>query len=263
MAKVWFVGAGPGDPELLTLKAQRLIQQADAILYAGSLVSTAAMTWANKACQIQDSKGMTLEQISDWLINKARHNTTVLRLQTGDPGLYGALIEMIQPLDKAGIDVAVVPGVTSAMASAAVAVETLSLPEVTQTVIFSRVAGRTPMPDRESLAELATHHCTLCLYLSIGLLKKIPAALIAAGWSPDAPILVVHKASWPGAEKIIRGTLSTIREQCKQAAITSQAMIIASPTLGARDWRELKKSKLYDATFSHRFRNAKKSPSEQ
>ena len=201
MAKVWFVGAGPGDPELLTLKAQRLIKQADAIIYAGSLVSEAAMTWASPSCEIQDSKGMTLEQICDWLISKATKGSTVLRLQTGDPGLYGALIEMIQPLDKAGIEVAVVPGVTSAMASAAASIETLSLPEVTQTVIFSRVEGRTPMPEGESLEELAAHHCTLCLYLSITLLKKIQTALVAANWSPDAPILVVHKASWPGEEK--------------------------------------------------------------
>ncbi|NOR72118.1 MAG: precorrin-4 C(11)-methyltransferase, partial [Methylomarinum sp.] len=206
MPKVWFVGAGPGDPELLTLKAQRLISEADAILYAGSLVSEAAMTWAKESCDIQDSKGMTLEQICDWLINKAKDNANVLRLQTGDPGLYGALIEMIQPLDAAGIEVAVVPGVTSAMASAAAAAETLSLPEVTQTVIFSRVEGRTPMPEGESLEELASHHCTLCLYLSITLLKKIESALLAAGWAEDAPILVVHKASWPGEEQIIRGT---------------------------------------------------------
>jgi precorrin-4/cobalt-precorrin-4 C11-methyltransferase len=258
MPKVWFVGAGPGDPELLTLKAQSLIKQADAILYAGSLVSEAAMTWAKSSCEIQDSKGMTLEQICDWLIKKAKEDATVLRLQTGDPGLYGALIEMIQPLDKVGIEVTVVPGVTSAMASAAAAVETLSLPEVTQTVIFSRVAGRTPMPEGESLEELASHHCTLCLYLSITLLKKIQTALIAAGWSEEATVLVVHKASWPGEEQIIRGTIRNIREKCKQAGINSQAMIIASPTLGARKWTELAKSKLYDASFSHRFRKAEK-----
>jgi len=258
MSKVWFVGAGPGDPELLTLKAQRLIREADAILYAGSLVSEAAMTWASESCDIQDSKGMTLEQICDWLISKAKNNATVLRLQTGDPGLYGALIEMIQPLDKAGIEVAVVPGVTSAMASAAAAAETLTLPEVTQTVIFSRVEGRTPMPEGESLAELAAHHCTLCLYLSITLLKKIQTSLIAAGWSEQSPILVVYKASWPGEEQIIRGTIADIRDKCKQEGINSQAMIIASPTIGSRDWPELKKSKLYDASFTHRFRKAEK-----
>ncbi len=258
MAKVWFVGAGPGDPELITLKAQNLIAQADAILYAGSLVSKTATQWAPASCVIQDSKGMTLEDITDWLIKQSVGDATVIRLQTGDPGLYGALIEMVQPLDKAGVDIGVVPGVTSAMASAACAVESLTLPEVTQTVIFSRVEGRTPMPKGESLAELGQHHCTLCLYLSITLLKKVREDLLAAGWQDDSPIVVVHKASWPEEQKIIRGTLATIKEQCKQAGINAQAMIIASPALGARQWPTIKKSKLYDAQFSHRFRKASK-----
>ncbi|BCG65684.1 MAG: precorrin-4/cobalt-precorrin-4 C11-methyltransferase [Methyloprofundus sp.] len=258
MAKVWFVGAGPGDPELITLKAQKLIAQADAILYAGSLVSKAATQWAPASCVIQDSKGMTLEDITNWLIQQSVGDTTVIRLQTGDPGLYGALIEMVQPLDKAGIDIGVVPGVTSAMASAACAVESLTLPEVTQTVIFSRVEGRTLMPEGESLAELGQHHCTLCLYLSITLLKKVREDLLIAGWQDESPIVVVHKASWPEEQQIIRGTLATIKEQCKQAGINAQAMIIASPAIGARQWPELKKSKLYDAQFSHRFRKATK-----
>jgi len=167
MSKVWFVGAGPGDPDLITVKGRNLIEQADAILFAGSLVSETAMRWAKSGCDIQDSKGMELEQIVAWLIEKAQTGQTIIRLQTGDPGLYGALIEMVQPLDEQGIDVGVVPGVSSAMASAAAGVESLTLPEVTQTVILTRVEGRTPMPDGESLAELAQHHCTMCLFLSI------------------------------------------------------------------------------------------------
>ena len=254
--KVWFVGAGPGDPDLITVKGRNLIEQADAILYAGSLVSETATRWAGPGCAIEDSKGMDLEEIIAWLIRKAREGETVIRLQTGDPGLYGALIEMVQPLDEAGIDVGVVPGVSSAMASAAAGVESLTLPEVTQTVILTRVEGRTPMPEGESLAELAQHHCTLCLFLSITLLKKVQTELLQAGWTEDAPILVVHKASWPGEEKIIRGTLADIREKCRAEKINSQAMIIVSPTLGARQWNELKKSKLYDKSFSHRFRKA-------
>ncbi len=256
--KVWFVGAGPGDPELMTVKGQNLIREAGAILYAGSLVSDAAMRWASADCVIQDSKGMTLEQITDWLIEHARQGSNVVRLQTGDPTLYGALIEMVQPLDAAGIDVGVVPGVSSAMASAASAVETLTLPEVTQTVILTRMEGRTPMPDGESLQALAAHHSTLCLFLSITLLGKVQQALRDAGWQDEAPILVVHKASWPGEEKIIRGTLADIREKCRAEKINSQAMIIASPTIGSRQWSELKKSKLYDSTFTHRFRKADK-----
>jgi precorrin-4/cobalt-precorrin-4 C11-methyltransferase len=149
------------------------------------------------------------------------------------------------------------------MASAAAAVESLTLPEVTQTVILTRVEGRTPMPEGESLRELARHHCTLCLFLSITLLNKIKSELLAAGWREDTPVLVVHKASWPGEEKIIRGTLVDIREKCRAAKINSQAMIIASPALGARHWPTLEKSKLYDAAFTHRFRRGVKPEPEK
>ncbi len=258
MGKVWFVGAGPGDPELMTLKGRDLIARAGAILYAGSLVSEAATRWAPPSCEIADSKDMTLERIAAWLIQKAARHETVVRLQTGDPGLYGALIEMVQPLDVAGVEVGVVPGVSSAMASAAAAVESLTLPEVTQTVILTRVEGRTPMPPGESLHELARHRCTLCLFLSITLLHKVKKELLAAGWRDDSPVLVVHKASWPGEEKIVRGTLADIRDKCRAEKIASQAMIIVSPALGARRWPELKKSKLYDAAFTHRFRRSDK-----
>ncbi len=256
--KVWFVGAGPGDPDLITVKGRDLIARADAILFAGSLVSEAATRWAKEGCVIADSKGMTLEQIVGWLIEQAQQSKTVIRLQTGDPGLYGALIEMVQPLDEAGIETGVVPGVSSAMASAAAGVESLTLPEITQTVILTRMEGRTLMPEGESLQELAKHHCTLCVFLSITLLKKVQQALLDAGWSKDAPILVVHKASWPGEEKIIRGTVADIHDKCKAEKINSQAIIIASPTIGARQWTDLKKSRLYDADFSHRFRHADK-----
>lgn len=261
--KVWFVGAGPGDPDLITVKGRDLIAQADAILYAGSLVQQAATQWAPPHCTIADSKDMTLEQICDWLISQAGPGKTVIRLQTGDPGLYGALIEMVQALDAADIAVEVVPGVSSAFAAMACAVESLTLPEVTQTVILTRVEGRTPMPAGESLRELASHHSTLCLFLSITLLPTIARELKAAGWTDDAPVLVVHKASWPGEQQIIRGTLADIREKCRAAKINSQAMIVVSPTLGARHWPELKKSKLYDAGFSHRFRRAERPNSEE
>ncbi len=253
---VWFVGAGPGDPELITVKGRSLIERAGAILFAGSLVNEAVTRWAPPGCAIADSKDMTLEQMAAWLIAQAQKHAVVIRLQTGDPALYGALIEVVQPLDAAGVPVRVVPGVSSAMASAAAAVESFTLPEVTQTVIFTRVEGRTPMPEGESLAELARHHCTLCIFLSITLLHKVQEQLRAAGWAEDAPMLVVHKASWPGEELIIRGTLADIRQRCRDAKVVSQAMVIASPNLGARHWPTLAKSKLYDASFTHRFRKA-------
>ncbi|BBA33954.1 precorrin-4 C(11)-methyltransferase [Methylocaldum marinum] len=259
--KVWFIGAGPGDPELITVRGRALIESADAILYAGSLVSETALNWAKSGCVIEDSKGMSLEQISAWLIGQARRHPVVVRLQTGDPSLYGALVEMVRPLDEAGIEVGVVPGVSSAMASAAAAVETLTLPEITQTVILTRVEGRTPMPERESLKELAAHRCTLCLFLSITLLREVTRALLDAGWREDSPVLVVQKASWPGREKILRGTLADIRERCVAERINSQAMIIASPALGARHWPDIKRSRLYDPAFSHRFRKTDHSSS--
>ncbi len=253
---VFFVGAGPGSPDLITVRGRDLIARAGAILYAGSLVDEAATRWAPAGCVLRDSKDMTLEQMSDWLIEQSRQHATVVRLQTGDPALYGALIELVQPLDAAGVALEVVPGVSSAMASAAAAVESLTLPEVTQTVIFTRVEGRTPMPAGESLVELARHRCTLCIFLSITLLHKVEAALQEAGWPADAPMLVVHKASWPGHQRVLRGTVATIKSLCREAGIVSQAMVIASPTLGARQWPDLARSKLYDPSFTHRYRRA-------
>jgi len=254
--KVWFVGAGPGDPELLTVKGRRLLEEAGAILYAGSLVDQAATLFAPPGCEIRDSKDMTLEEMSAWLLDQSARHATVVRLQTGDPGLYGALVEMTRPLTAAGIEWAVVPGVSSAFAAAAAAGETLTLPEITQTVILTRVAGRTPMPPGEELEALAAHRATLCIFLSITLLHEVQRALRAAGWPEDAPILVVQKASWPGEEKIVRGTLADIKQRCQAGKIASQAMIIASPALGAADWPTLARSKLYDPAFAHRFRKA-------
>lgn len=254
--KIWFVGAGPGDPDLLTIKGRKLLESAGAVLFAGSLVDRAATQFAPAGSEIRDSKDMTLEEMTAWLIERARQHETVVRLQTGDPALYGALIEMTRPLTAAGIAWAVVPGVSSAMASMAAAGETLTLPEVTQTVIFTRVAGRTPMPPGEDLEALAAHKTTLCIYLSITLLHKVQDALRAAGWAEDAPMLVVQKASWPGEEKIVRGTLADIKQKCQAEKIGSQAMIVASPTLGAADWPDLIRSKLYDPAFTHRFRKA-------
>jgi len=252
--KIWFVGAGPGDPDLLTVKGRWLLEESGAILYVGSLVDQAATLLAPPCCVIRDSKDMTLDEMSDWLLDQASRHATVVRLQTGAPGLYGALIEMTRPLTAAGIAWAVVPGVSSAMAAVAAVGETLTLPEVTQTVILTRVAGRTPMPDGEDLESLASHRCTLCIYLSITLLHEVQKALRAAGWAEDAPILVVQKASLPGEEKIIRGTLADIKQKCQAEQVSSQAMIVSSPTLGAADWETLARSKLYDPSFTHRFR---------
>ncbi|NCA71779.1 MAG: precorrin-4 C(11)-methyltransferase [Sphingobacteriia bacterium] len=254
MGKIWIVGAGPGAADLITVRGSRLLGAAGAILYAGSLVSAAALQWASPGCEIADSKGMELDEITSWLMERAARHETVVRLQTGDPSLYGALAEMAAPLDRAGIPVGIVPGVSSAMAAAAAAGETLTLPEVTQTVILTRVAGRTPMPERESLERLASHGCSLCVFLSIAQIEAVCAALRAAGWGEAAPILVVEKATWPGEERILRGTLADIAVRCRAAGIDRQAMILASPALGARAWSTRAASRLYAADFTHGFR---------
>lgn len=258
---VWFVGAGPGDPELITVKGQRLLAQAGAVLYAGSLVDEAVARYAPRNAEIADSKGMALAEIAQWLITQAQRHTTVVRLQTGDPTLYGALTEMTRLLDAAGVPWRVVPGVSSAFAAAAVAGESLTLPEVTQTVILTRAEGRTPMPERERLEALAAHHATVCLFLSITLTREIERAFLAAGWSPESPALVVQKATWP-EEKIVRTTLGELAAACRAAKIVSQAMIILSPALGARGWDDAPRSKLYDPSFTHRFRRASMPPPE-
>jgi precorrin-4/cobalt-precorrin-4 C11-methyltransferase len=260
MGKVWFVGAGPGAADLITVRGSRLLGEAGAILYAGSLVSGSALQWASPGCDIADSKGMNLQEITHWLSDRAQRHETVVRLQTGDPGLYGALAEMAGPLDRAGIGVGIVPGVSSAMASAAAAGETLTLPEVTQTVILTRIEGRTPMPERESLDALARHHCSLCIFLSIAHIDAVIEALRRAGWPDSAPMVVVEKATWPGEERVLRGTLVDIAEQCRAAGIDRQAMILASPALGARARADIEVSRLYAPEFGHGFRRAGRTP---
>ncbi len=259
MGKVWFVGAGPGHPDLITVRGRDLLGQAGAVLYAGSLVSADHLEYCPEGCEVADSSGMTLEQMHDWLLTQSRRVETVVRLQTGDPSLYGALAEMAAPLLDAGVEVHSVSGVSSAMASAAVALESLTLPEITQTVILTRTEGRTPMPDGERLRDLARHRATLCIYLSATLMHKVADELRAAGWPDSAPILVVHKATWPGEEKILRSTVGGFAALCRSEGIRSQTMIIAAPSIGATRCENVPKSQLYDAGFSHEYRKASKS----
>lgn len=258
MGKVWFVGAGPGAPDLITMRGARLLAEAGAILYTGSLVADTVLQWASQDCEIADSKSMNLQEVTDWLMERARRHACVVRLQTGDPTLYGVLAELARPLDAAGIPVGIVPGVSSAMASAAAAGECLTLPEITQTVIFTRLSERTKMPEGESLTALAAHGCTLCVFLSIERIESVVAHLMEAGWKGSAPAVVVHKATWPGEELVLRGTLDDIAKRCRQAGVDRQALILVSPTLGARNRPPTQPSKLYDAAFPRRFRPAGK-----
>ncbi|MEO5362689.1 MAG: precorrin-4 C(11)-methyltransferase [Magnetococcus sp. DMHC-8] len=253
---VWLVGAGPGADDLITVRGRELLGRAGAILYAGSLVSPAHLRHAPSACVIADSSGMTLEEMIDWLLDQASRTAVVVRLQTGDPALYGALAELAHPLWQAGVPVQVVPGVPSYAAAAATAMLPLTLPEVTQTVILTRVAGRTPVPDREQLRHLARHGATLCLHLSITLWPTIRAELAEAGWAEDTPVLVVHKATWPGEERVLRGTLADMARQCEAAGIRTHSLILLGPTLNATDQAPIARSRLYHPAFGHGCRTA-------
>ncbi|MEO5352027.1 MAG: precorrin-4 C(11)-methyltransferase [Magnetococcus sp. XQGC-1] len=253
---VWLVGAGPGADDLITVRGRTLITRAGAILYAGSLVSRAHLQYAPPGCLLADSSGMTLEEMIQWLLAQAQRTETVVRLQTGDPSLYGALAEMAHPLIQAGVTVRAVPGVPAFAAAAAVAMESLTLPEVTQTVILTRVEGRTPMPEGEQLRDLARHGATLCLYLSITLWPKISSELRAAGWSEESPVLVVHKAEWPGEERVLRGSLQEMPQLCAAANLQGQTMIILGPTLNSGHQTPPIRSKLYHPAFGHGFRTA-------
>jgi precorrin-4/cobalt-precorrin-4 C11-methyltransferase len=255
VGKVWFVGAGPGAADLITVRGMQLLQTAGAILYTGSLVAQTVLQWAAPDCEIADSKTMALEQVTAWLIHQAQRHETVVRLQTGDPTLYGVFAELVRPLDHADIPVGIVPGVSSAMAAAAVAEECLTLPEVTQTVIFTRLSERTAMPASEALSELAKHRCTICLFLSIERIERAMTILQQAGWAATAPVVVVYKATWPDDQIIVRGTISDITDRCQQQGIDRQALILISPTIGIRQRSALTTSKLYDAHFPRRFRN--------
>jgi precorrin-4/cobalt-precorrin-4 C11-methyltransferase len=245
---VVFLGAGPGDPELITLKGRRLLDEADVIVYAGSLVNVALLDGVKAACH--DSASLDLEGIMALLAEGYTQGKKVVRLHTGDPAIYGAIREQMQWLDARQIPYEVIPGVSSAFASAAALQVELTVPEVTQTVIFTRQAGRTPVPERESLQKLAAIQASMCIFLSVSLIETVVNDLIAGGYAPETPIAVVEKASWPD-QQIVRGRLNTIATLIKESAIRKTAMIVVGPALGEDSTIA---SKLYDAAFSHEYR---------
>ena len=248
---VYFVGAGPGDPELLTLKGRRLLDEADVIVYAGSLVNPVLLDGVK--ADVHDSAGMDLDAIMGVMTSAAKAGKKVVRLHTGDPAIYGAIREQMQRLDRDNIAYEVVPGVSSALASAAALKAELTVPEVTQTVIFTRQAGRTPVPERESLHNLAAIQATMCIFLSVSMIEKVVTELTSGGYPTDTPVAVVEKASWPD-QQIVRGILADIAEKIKNSEIRKTAMILVGRAL-ADDATAA--SKLYDAGFSHEYREKK------
>ena len=247
---VHFVGAGPGAPDLITQRGAALLQAADCILYAGSLVNPALLGLAKPGCAIYNSAEMTLEQVLAVMRRMEAARRTTVRLHTGDPCLYGAIREQMDALDTDGIPYDDTPGVSSFCGAAAELNAEYTLPTVSQTVIITRMEGRTPVPEKEQLAGLAAHGATMVIFLSIGLIDKVQAALLAGGaYTPATPAAVVYKASWP-EQKVVRCTVGTLAESTRKNGITKTALIVVGDFLGT----QYERSKLYDPAFTTAFR---------
>ncbi len=243
-----FIGAGPGDPDLITVKGRKLIENADVIIYAGSLVNPEVLSGAKESAKIYNSASMTLEEVIDVMKDGEEKGLKVVRVHTGDPAIYGAHREQMDNLDKLGIKYEVIPGVSSFLATAAVLKKEYTLPGVSQTVIITRMEGRTPMPSKESIASLSKHHSTMIIFLSIGMMDEVVEAL-KEGYEPTTPVAVVYKATWED-QKIVIGKLDDIADKVREAGIKKTALTVVGDFLG--DEYEL--SKLYDKTFTHEFR---------
>ena len=250
---VHFVGAGSGAPDLITVRGARLLGEADVVIYAGSLVNPALLDYTKAGCEIHDSAKMTLEQVIEVVKAAEQAGKTTVRLHTGDSSIYGAVREQFDQLEELGIDYDVCPGVSAFCGAAASLREEYTLPDVSQTVIITRAAGRTPVPERESIRSLAAHRATMVLFLSTGLTEKLQSELLAGGYPADTPAAVVYKATWP-EEKQYRCTVGTLHETVTGNGLTKTSLIIVGGCLGDKYDR----SKLYDPGFTTEFRTAEK-----
>lgn len=252
MANVYFIGAGPGDPDLITVKGARIVEQAEVIIYAGSLVNPEVLNRKKSSAEVFNSASMTLDEVIQVMEAGVAKGHTIARVHTGDPSIYGAIREQMDRLDQLNISYEVIPGVSSFVAAAAALKKELTLPEVSQTVILTRLEGRTPVPETETLKSLASHRATMAIFLSVHMIEKVVADLVAGGYSEETPIAVVQRASWEDEKKVI-GTLADIGERVKAAGINKTAQILVGGFLGD----EYALSKLYDAGFTHEYRQAK------
>jgi precorrin-4/cobalt-precorrin-4 C11-methyltransferase len=258
--KVYIIGAGPGDPELLTLKAKRIIELADVIIYADSLVPEEIAGFAKADAQIYGSKEMSLDQIMSVTLQAVADGRVVARIQSGDPSLYGATLEQMRILESQQIDYEIIPGVSAAFAAAAVLKSELTVPEVSQTVIMTRAEGRVPMPEGEDLISLARHGSTLVIFLSVTRMFRIANQLQEAGYPADTPVAVAYRVGWP-EELIIRGTLTDIAQKVRDAKITLQALIIVGKAvdpklLDPNAGEKVAVSHLYSDEYTHLYRRA-------
>jgi len=246
---IHFVGAGPGACDLITIRGRSLLEAADVVVYAGSLVNPELLDCTRPGCKIMDSAGMTLEEVLAACRQAWADGQELVRLHTGDPSLYGAIREQMDALAAEGIAYDVTPGVSAFSAAAAALEAEYTLPNVSQSLIITRQAGRTPVPDAESLRSLAAHGTSLALYLSTGLVEQVASELLAAGLSADTPAAMVYKASWPD-QAIARGTVGTLAQMRDALGVENTALILVGGFLGDSYERSL----LYDPAFSHGFR---------
>lgn len=253
---IQFVGAGPGDPDLITVKGSRALAEADRVVYAGSLVPEAVLRWCREDCDRINSAGLYLTEIVNAMVEAQTAGRKVVRLHTGDPSLYGAIAEQIAELRAREIAFEVIPGVTAAFAAAAAMGVEYTLPETTQTLILTRMAGRTPVPEAESLASLAAHGASMSIYLSAAMAEKV-SAVLAQTYGPEAPVAVAYRVSHPD-QRIVRATVRELPETLNREAITKHALIIVGPAVATAPADAARKSRLYDAGFSHEYRDASK-----
>ncbi len=258
--KVYIIGAGPGDPELLTLKAKRLIETSDVIIYADSLVPEEIAGFARAGAQIYGSKDMSLDAIMSVTLQAVADGKTVSRIQSGDPSLYGATLEQMRILESEQVDYEIIPGVSAAFAAAAVLKAELTVPEVSQTVIMTRAEGRVAMPEGEDLVDLARHGSTLVIFLSVTRMFRIANQLQEAGYPAHTPVAVVYRVGWP-EELVIRGTLEDIAQKVRDAKITLQALIIVGQAvnpslLDPNSGEKVAVSHLYSDEYTHLYRRA-------
>ena len=250
---IHFVGAGPGAADLITMRGARLLQETDVIIYAGSLVNPALLEYAKPGCRIFNSAEMTLEEVIEEMKDAESKGLDTVRLHTGDASLYGAIREQMDLLDELDIEYEDVPGVSSFSGAAAALNAEYTLPSVSQSVVITRMAGRTPVPEKESIRSFAAHDCTMVIFLSTGLLEEVSAELMEGGYAADAPAAIVYKATWP-EEKVVHCTVSTLAQAAKENNITKTALILVGGFLGDK----YERSKLYDPGFTTEFRQASK-----
>ena len=248
---VTFVGAGPGAKDLITVRGQRLLEEADIVIYAGSLVNPKLLYGCKETCAVYNSAKKTLEEVLEVIKEGETQRKNIVRLHTGDPCLYGAIKEQMDELERLGIGYEVCPGVSSFCAAAAALDAEYTLPGISQSVVITRMAGRTPVPEKESIRSFAAHGTTMVIFLSTGMLKELSEELISGGYEQDTPAAIVYKASWP-EEKVLNCTVKTLAQTAKEAGVTKTALIVVGRVLDGK----YERSKLYDPTFTTEFRKA-------